>query len=225
MKKMILLALAAISAMLMLPALASATPAHLSKTPENFSVHSWSSYLSRVDGSVVTAAATNGSGAFENTTTGTVKLTFEGVQTQNPTTNCASTGEGHALIAGGGKATTTTLPFHLVMLSASRPGVLVTPAANNHFATFKCVGGLVTIVVKGVGILGEITSPLCGEASLFARVNFWGSNGVQSPAFHTGHKYTLETSINGGGFVQAAMSTEASITLLSATTPTLNCTS
>jgi hypothetical protein len=238
MKKITLLSLGAFSAMLALPVLASAIPAHLSTLPPEgkFSVHGGASTLATSGGSTTTGKTVTGSGTFENTTTGTMKLAFHGVQSDNPTTNCASTGEGHSLISGGGTVTTTTLPFHLVNLSTiEEPGILITPNATvgvdgkpisgtAHFGTYKCAGGLVTVVVKGNGVLGKIKKPRCGESSNTAIVSFFGGGGTQFPSIFTETSYGLQSTTNGGAAANASLTAEMTITFAGGHKPWLVCT-
>ena len=150
-KKMMLLALSVVGAALFaLPAVASATPAHISAT-ENFTISSEKAATLEDDGGakVTCHNGLSGNGSFENTTTGTINLTFTGCTSSG--INCNSSGQESGVIV------TTALPFHLVTLGSSA-GVLITPTAetNNHFATFNC-----TIFVKktvtGNGVLGTIT--------------------------------------------------------------------
>ncbi|HEX6152228.1 MAG TPA: hypothetical protein VFZ19_01780 [Solirubrobacterales bacterium] len=228
-KKMMLLALAAISAaMLAVPAFASALPAHLSINPGNFTLHGGASTLSRVEGGGTTGTTTTGTGKFENTTTGTVTLTFHGVKDPFGG-SCNSAGQ------PAGTVVTTTLPFHLVMLGAHKPGILITAAAGNHFVSYTCLFAP-NIVVRGnpegegegnptgqgEGVLGEITSPTCGTASKEAKVKFIGANGIQTPTAYTNGHYTLISSINGGPFSASAMNAEATISF--GVNPTLICT-
>ncbi|HKO37140.1 MAG TPA: hypothetical protein VJU14_02090 [Solirubrobacterales bacterium] len=228
-KKMMLLALSAISAaMLAVPAFASALPAHLSVNPGNFTIHGGASTLSRVGGGGTTGTTTTGTGKFENTTTGTVTLTFHGVKDPFGG-SCNSTGQAAGTVA------TTTLPFHLVMLGTHKPGLLITSAAGNHFVTYNCLFiGSVAVsgnpagegegnpAGQGEGVLGEITSPTCGTAASEAKVKFTGANGIQTPTAYTGGNYTLRSSINGGTPVQSAMNAEATIKF--GVNPTLICT-
>jgi hypothetical protein len=222
-KKMMLLAVAAVSAaMLAVPAFASAQSAHLSLNPGAFTLKGGVSNLSRVAGGGSTGQETTGSGNFENTTTGTIKLTFHKVNA-GILGNCASTAEGHSFAAGAGTVTTTTLPFHLITLPTESPAILITPSATGHFASYTCQLGTVVVGGAGKGVIGTITSPKCGEASTTAVAKFTGTNGVQAHTNYTGTKYTLESSVNGGAFSQSAMTAEATITF-GGFKPTLICT-
>jgi hypothetical protein len=221
-KKMMMLAIAVASAaMLAVPAFASATSAHLSFNPGAYNVHGGASVLSRVAGASTHGSTTTGNGTFENTTTGTVKLQFHNVT--SPTLgNCGSTTEGHPEVAGGGIVTTTTLPFHLVMLANGVPGILIT-SLNGHFATYRCGG--ITVKVTGNGILGTITAPKCGQASNTATLSFTGAKGVQTHQIYTNTKYTLESElISVSAKSQSAMNAHATITFPVGASPTLICT-
>jgi len=214
-KKMMLLALSAISAaMLVVPAVASALPAHLNANPGAFQVHGFNSELSRVAGGGSHGTTTTGSGSFENTTTGTITLKFHGVTSGG--LPCNSTGEPSGTVA------TTKLPFHLVMLATNKPGILITPL-NGHFATYLC-GGFVQVIVKGNGVLGEITSPACGVAQNTATVKFNGAAGVQTPSEYTGVKYGLESSVAGSAYSPSAMNATATIQFGPGVNPSIVCT-
>lgn len=182
MKKMILLALAAVSAVVLaLPAMASAMiPLHLNPTPAGSKTIDGvgSAVLSTSGGTTTTCTGFGGSASFEaGGTTGTMNLTFTGCKESVFGTSCNSSG------AASGTIVTTSLPFHLATLAGKSPGVLVTPnagGAGNHFATFTCAGGLVTVNVTGNGVLGTITAPACGTSSATATIKFEQSaNGVQ----------------------------------------------
>ena len=209
MKKLMLLALAAISALLVVPTFASAAPIHAQThaggNPGAFTVTGGTSQLVRTSGSGSHGEAVGGSGTFENTTTGTVKLTFHKVT--SALGNCGSTTEGHAELAGGGTVTTTTLPFHLVTLPGGQPGILIT-SANGHFATYRCGG--ITINVNGTGILGTITSPACGGTSSNAVLSFSQTAGVQNHKSYTGATYNLTSTILGST-VESGMTATAAI--------------
>jgi hypothetical protein len=233
MKRLMLGALAALCAMLALPALASATPAHISPAPEvPFSIHGGASELSRVAGGGSTGTTTTGSGSFENTTTGKIKLTFHGVKSTIGT-NCTSPGQ------PTGTVTTTELTFHLVMLAANTPGILITGNETttgvktagegpwgHHFVDYACGIFIPTVQVRGNGVLGTITAPACGAASTTANVKFEPTvkgNGVQKHSSYTGTNYGLESSIGEGAYSASAMEAEATITFGGAK-PTLVCT-
>lgn len=202
-KKMMLLALSvAVAALFALPAVASATPAHISAT-ENFTVTSTTpTFLEDKNGSkVVCSKGVTGNGTFENTTTGSINLTFHGCRSVEPNVAC---GTEETIV-------TTTLPFHLISLAANSPGVLITPNAG-HFATFNCTI-FVKKEVKGNGILGTITAPKCNvvppEESTTATLKFQqnpAKTGSQLHETYTGVTYQLTS--NG---VNAAQDGEGQI--------------
>ncbi len=149
----------------------------------------------------VECAANSGSATFENSTTGTFEQTFTGCKLGG--SNCTTTGQ----VAG--TITTQSLPFHLVTVvhsvsSATGPGILVTPnAATGQFATFTC--GFLGFTVKGNGLVGTITKPVCGGTSTEATVSFSSSStavqthktvaSIEQPGGvkkHTPTEYSLE---------------------------------
>lgn len=199
--------------MLALPAFAAALPAHLDKVPADpFAIHGGASQLTRVEGAPISGKTVTGTGTFENTTTGTVTLTFTEVKAGG-VFNCTSAGQ------AAGTVKTTELTFHLVMLGTEEPGILLTggptpsPGAKEHFATFNCGIFVGTIVVEGKGILGTILEPDCGDpASNIASLDFSGAAGKQDHKTYTDDEYTLTSSLNGGPFLESAMDAEATIT-------------
>lgn len=203
-KKIMLLALSVVSAALFaLPAVAAATPAHLSAT-STFTVSKGAVEtveLETVEGEKVQChAGVSGTGNFENTTTGTLNLLFHGCTTSTifGNLNCTSTGQPSGTIA------TTTLPFHLIskVSGSGTPGVLITPGTGEHFATFIC-GGIAERKVTGNGVIGTIISPACGVSSTTATLKFEQSpTGVQKHTSHTGVTYGLKS--NGIGAAQVA---------------------
>ena len=176
-KKIMLLALAAVSAvMLAVPAFASALiPLHLSSTPvgaKTLDDVGANPTLSTTGGTTVECGTFKGTATFETSTTGTIELTFtEGCKEKTFGSSCASSGEPAGSIA------TTKLQFHLVTLANNVPGVLITPNAG-HFASFTC--GIIPITVGGTGVIGKITSPGCNQSSTEATIDFNATaHGVQ----------------------------------------------
>jgi hypothetical protein len=148
-------------------------------------------------------------GIFETDDTGSVKFTFHNCREQTFNTTCTSAGE------KSGTITTTTLPFHTTYLEPKeggttheRPGILITPNSSitaEHFATFKCAGGFVTVVVKGNGLLGTVTEPRIGDCagkSNSMKINISATPSAQehTTTHTTGTKYGLTVSVNGGAF-------------------------
>jgi len=222
MKKMMLLALAAVSALLALPAFASAAPVHVQThaggNPGAFTVAGGKSELVRKSGGATKGETVSGSGTFENTTTGTVKLTFGKVSSET-LGNCASTAEGHSSASGPGTVTTTTLPFHLITTPTGNPAILITSAAGGHFASFTCSG--IGVTVNGNGIIGTITAPACGGSSATATLSFTQTAGVQNHKTYTGVTYNLTSTILGSAS-ESGMNASATITF--GGTRTLICT-
>ncbi|HVD40074.1 MAG TPA: hypothetical protein VNC16_03605 [Solirubrobacterales bacterium] len=194
-KKLMLLALAAVSAaMFALPAAASAGTWSVSSI-EKFTTHSGATTLTlrpNSEGesvSEVTCTTSTGSGKYTTSTTGEeLTLTFTGCTVPSPfgTLNCNTSGQ------ASGTIKTTDLKFDNIMIEstaqkptvvgpphqpAGLPGILIT-ANNNHFASFTC-GGFIAIDVEGNGIVGEIERG-CGTSATTAGLNFASSStGVQ----------------------------------------------
>ncbi|HEU4461211.1 MAG TPA: hypothetical protein VFR75_01335 [Solirubrobacterales bacterium] len=211
-KKMMLLALSVVSAALFaLPAIASATPAHISAT-ENFTVSKGAAETAELETTggekVQCHKGVTGSGSWHSTTTGTLTLEFHECTTASPFGNltCTTrTTEGGTSPETAGTIRTTHLEFHLITIAANSPGVLITPSAGtNHFAGFTCGGGLVSRTVIGNGILGTITAPACGVASTTATLKFeqGATTGLQKHTTYTGVNYHLES--NGQKAVEVA---------------------
>src|SRR5215203_1181394 len=163
-KKMMLLALAAVSAaMFALPAVASAGTWHLEpasgSTTITFTSHGGTAELRTTSGQRVHCTGNSGSGHYENTTTGTIELTFS---------TCTGPFGAHCTTSGqaAGTIKTTKLPFHNIALEPAdktKIGVLITSATGGtHFASFSCLG--INTAVTGNGIIGEVTAPKCGES-------------------------------------------------------------
>lgn len=225
-KKMMLLALSVVSAALFaLPAVAAANPAaHISAT-ENFTVSGTKTVLLETHSGekvechpTAQVPAVTGTGSFENTTTGSVKLTFHGCTTTTifGSIHCQSAGQ------PTGTITSTVLPFHLIgTLGPENAGVLITPTANSneHFATFTCAG--IQKIVSGNGVLGTITSPKCGAAATkTATLSFEqdpAKTGFQKHTNLTGVTYSLKS--NG---TQAAQIAEANLNFVN--TKSITCT-
>jgi len=169
MKKLILLAImAAVTAMMAIPAIASAgewdIDSENEKLPLAFTSAGGAAQLKSGFGAI-TCTANTGSGSYETKTTGTLTQTFTGCK--DPFGGNCQSG------ATAGTIVTFVLPFHNIMLEATgspapytngTPGVLITPnAVTGDFATFTCnVIGAVT--VKGNGLVGDISNPGCGGA-------------------------------------------------------------
>jgi hypothetical protein len=203
MKKLMLFALVAVSALLALPTFAAATPAHVSSTG-NFTLHGGALLMERTDGTITHGTTLTGVGSFENTTTGTLEFALHGLTAGFET--CTSTGQ------PAGTVKTTKLPFHLVMLAPGKPGILITPGPIGHVASYVCFG-LINVVMNGNGILGTITSPACGSTSNKATLRFEQSiPGHQKHNTYTGVNYGFTTSLSGGAAVPTSLNAAATIT-------------
>jgi hypothetical protein len=187
--KLLSLALAAVSAaMFALPAVASAEFAHVDKTGA-FTVSGGAGSLTRADASNFSSTGLTGSGSFTTTTTGKMALTFIGANFTPLGVHCQTKGKATGEIA------TTELEFHLITVTKNVPGVLITSTAG-HFATYECAGAEVKIT--GGGILGEITSPVCGGKSVQATVSFSSASaGTQKHTTWTSTTYDLESTVFG----------------------------
>lgn len=233
MKKVMLGALAALCAMLALPALASATPAHVTPQPVgNATITGGHTELTRTGG-FTTGTSVTGSASFESTTTGQLQLLFHGVKSSIGS-NCTNTGT-------TGTVTTTPLTFHVIQTTnpetgKPEPKLLITGGPTStpetegegtwghHFADFSCGIFIPTVQVRGTGIIGTITAPACDTKSNTATVKFeQEAVGVQKHRVWTGNSYDLEASL-GGEYATAAMNAEATITFAGGATPELDCT-
>ncbi|HKO37915.1 MAG TPA: hypothetical protein VJU14_06070 [Solirubrobacterales bacterium] len=216
MKKKMLFALSAVSAaMLAMPALASALPAHLDAT-STFTISSGTFVIQEKEGSTMHATGFSGSGAFTNTTTGTLNMTYTGV-TINGSIGCGSTAQGHS--EASKTVTMTPLEFHLIMIATDRPGILITPnAATGAFLHYRCF--LVEKTVTGAGIIGEIISPACGVASKTAILKIRGTDGTQEILTYTDKTYDLHT--NSGA--TAALNVPSNWTFSFPAARTITCT-
>lgn len=212
MKKLMLAAALSVLAFAAVPSMASAfttTPALTLQNgatfPQPFTSTSGAGSLLTEATEVHCTSDTN-SGEFENAHTGTVKISFHGCTEEIFGSSCTTAG------SPSGTITTQLLTFHTVYLKPAnagtpheRPGILFTPNANGKFAEFDCLGGFITVVVKGNGVLGTVTAPtIGGAASHTATINVSAtSSGQQHTQTQEGETYGLESSINGGALEPA----------------------
>jgi len=174
--------------------------------------------------------------------TGSIKLIYQ--ECTSPIgTACTTPG------SPAGTVKTTTLPFHLKTVAHKspetgetehRPGLLITPGANNehgpHFATFEC-GFIGKVEVGGNGIIGTITKPAEGVASNTATIAFGAASAgstTQTHLFVTDHaretagepaiEYDLKSRINGGETKTKAMDAEGTVTFAEGMKPILKTT-
>ena len=200
-KRMMLLALSIVSAVVFaLPAIASATPAHISAT-ENFTVSKGAAvgnfvWETTAGERTECLNGVTGSGNWHSTTTGTLTLEFNECRAVTPfgNLNCTThSAEGGTPVAN--QIRTTVLEFHLIMIEPNRPGILLTPNTDTGvFAHYTCGGGLIQKTLVGNGIIGTITSPECGVVSTTATLKFeqGASTGIQKHTTWTGVNYHLE---------------------------------
>jgi hypothetical protein len=213
-KKMMLLALAAVSAaMFAMPAVASATFNHLDKT-STFKVHGPAGHLSTTQNEeTVHCTTTTGEGTFTTTTTATMELVFHGCNTTvfGFKFNCTSPEQPTGTIA------TTPMEADLIELDAGGNGIRVRhDGARTALAHFECAGQQKTVAGS---VIGTLIEPDCNVASNTATVDFnWtGVHGKQEHKLWTNNSYNLTS--NG---IEAAMNTHATITFPAART--LTCT-
>jgi hypothetical protein len=209
-KKMMLLALAAVSAaMVAMPAAASATYNHLHGTPA-FTWHGPAGSWSTVGGETFKCKTTSGQGAFNTTTTGSMDLSFHGCSTTvfGFTFSCTTEGQPTGTIV------TAPLEFDLIRIDGGGNGIRLKPTApSTAVAHFGCAGVQKTL---GGSIIGTLTSPGCDVQSNTATVDFNVSqHGVQEHRKWTGNDYNL---ISNG--VMQAWDTHATIVFSSAQTVT-----
>jgi len=186
MKKLVLLALAAVSAVLFaLPAVASAGEWEVDPAGVTFTaVNSGITVLTTSNNETVTCTGSSGSGAYNATskTTGTIELSFTGCTESVFGSSCSNT-------ATAGKITTTTVTFtnEYVTDNKTSPGVtLKGTGAEEHFATFTCASGGVEIKVTGT-VMGQLEANECGTTSTTHKLEFNSiSHGVQEHTKVTG---------------------------------------
>jgi hypothetical protein len=177
-KKIMVLALAVVSAAAFaLPSMAMGlAPVHLvgPKYPMNGNaVAGGEGSLSTSTGETIKCTSVTGEVNFESSTTGTFFLRFHGC-TGPLGVPCQTAGEPNGTIV------TTVLPFHLVTLPDTTPGVLITPnAATGNFAHFECFG--VKKTVEGNGIVGSVNKS-CGATGVGSATMSFASpaHGVQA---------------------------------------------
>src|SRR5690349_4987048 len=158
--KMMLLALAAISAvMFVLPAVAAAGSPELDSKLLNegktlsFTSKGGTSELRATGEPSIVCTSNTGTGKYNTKTTGEFELTFSGCNTSffGFPVECHSTGQANNVI------TTGTSVFHNTYLTDNKTtaGILVTPPSGGVFAVITCAG-LSSITVSGNGIIGHL---------------------------------------------------------------------
>jgi hypothetical protein len=228
--KMILLALAAVSAvMFAVPAVAAAGEWEIDpasgKFPQSFTAANIGNTTLTQDPlnaedkpATVTCTGSSGSGKYTTKTTGEIELTFTGCKESQFGSSCTSAGQ------ATGTITTTNMTFHNIMIdsTAQRPatektkagtaGILITSNAG-HFATFNCAL-FFKIEVTGSGVIGDISAPECGGTSKTSTLKFESTaEGTQKYMQITteGTKFDL-TSTQGGTARTASQDGEGTVT-------------
>jgi hypothetical protein len=227
-KKIMVLTLSMVcAAMFALPAAVSASLSHISNGTETFTLSGKDhpAQLSSTSGTTISCTEVGGSGKFETTTTGTVQLTFGPTCTTilfGVTDHCQSLAQGapHNFATSTGIVRSTTLPFHLVTEDSGHQAILLTPNASGAFAHWECetIFGNIEFTITGNGLLGEITTPACGNRGKTMTIDFISpAHGLQALTKVTGVTYNLKK-----GEEVAAQTGEATITF--AGEPTFTCT-
>jgi hypothetical protein len=236
-KKSVLAAGLAALAFAALPAIASATYPNpylaengnpVANTPFEVKTQETPTRLATTGGNWVTCEAVKGEGEFETAETGWIKLTFHKNCHTKLNLKCGNDPD-----IASQAIETEKLYFHLKTVDhegVQRPGVLITPNPNGHFATFECsIIGKVT--VTGTGIVGTITSPEKGVPSNTATLSFSQSaEGVQTHRTVTNDatetvEYDLETSVAGGALETTSLEAQWTITFANGMEPELLTTS
>jgi hypothetical protein len=216
-----------ISLWLAVLALAVAAPVALGATPEGdynppgtATFTSGESKLSLADGTTISCASGTGNGEATSKTTGIAAYKLHGCKERMTGFNFACTSAGQP----SGTIQLPTVVTHAVYLDEAhtKPGVLAT--MTGVIIKFTCAGGFASVEVKGNGILGEVTSPKCGEASTIGTGKTeTKSHGVQAiqQVEETGTVYNLEASLGGKAFQSAG--TDWTVTGIANQIPTFTC--
>jgi hypothetical protein len=193
-KKMMLLALAAVSAALFaLPAVASAGTWNMTPAGSIFTLTSkvgtttvWTS-----TNHTVTCASVTGSGRYNvgSPTNGVISLKFHGCKDEAGTT---CTGETAGEPAGT-LSTTANMPFSNIYMESEKglagshnPGITISGVgAEKHFMNFRCGFGLLTVKIEG-SIIAELEGP-CNTALKTHALN------LESPKGHGKQEWTQVT--------------------------------
>lgn len=181
-----------------------ATPEGDYNPPGTATFTSGESRLSLADGTTISCESGSGSGEATSKTTGTASYILHGCHENATIFKFKCTSEGQP----SGTIKLATVVTHAVYLDEAhtKPGALATPPAGGVFAKFTCAGGFSSVEVKGNGILGEVTSPKCGESSKTGGgKTVTKSHGVQAvqQVEETGTVYNLEASVGGKAFQSA----------------------
>jgi hypothetical protein len=215
-KKMMLLALAVVSAAFALPAGASAAEVHTTNVTNATATFGATTFTAQEEpvytcGSVSEPNHTNISYSAGGTTA-TYEVDLTGCHTSvfGFTAKCRT--EGSPLdntIKSSGM-------FHLITVN-SKPGILVTPVHT----TIVCAG-ISNFTTTG-NIIGTITSPACGASSNSMTFAFQAEGATQTHKSYTGVNYNLTSQTGTSGTIKEA-GLAFTVTETSATAGTLDCT-
>jgi hypothetical protein len=188
MKKLMLLALAVVSAALFaLPAVAAAgapeTDCPAGAATCKFTSSGTASSLTTANGTTVNCTANTGSGEYTNKTTGTIALTFTGCKDSIFSSSCSTSGQ------AAGTIKTNSAVFHNIYTTDNKttPGVLITQPSSGSFANFACGAGFLTVNVTG-NVIGSLETPGCG-----AEAETWALNFTQTAHGQQTHKQITGT--------------------------------
>jgi hypothetical protein len=221
MKRAMFLAAIACLAMLALPAGASAGVWHIDKAPLAFSGTGGEGKITTLPaGLTIDCTSKTMIGEYETTTTGWVEFAYHGCTTTtlfNPP--CTTLGQSNGTIK------TTKLTFHNVLLTGNKVGILITPNhATGIYAHYACPGAQITI--SGNGALGEVNKN-CGDKAASTTLTFASIEpGVPAHTQVTGKGtiYRLQSSTNGGPFVNWSEDAAATTAFAEGVEPTITCT-
>lgn len=226
-QRLILIGFAAIvAALFALPGSASAgewkaVPAS-GKYPMAITAKAGVTKLTGAGGFVIECTSLTATGQYSTATTGVLTVVLHGCVDLTSKTPCTSKMQPAGTIAF------TTMAFHNVYLEPNKttPGMLF-QANIGHFGEFKCDFGLVNIEVTGNGVIGDLTSPKCGETKATATLDWEASGaGVQKWMTKTTDPslgaWDAKARINAGSAFTAAL--ESDVTLTYAENTTVSCT-
>lgn len=223
-KKIMLLALAAVSAALFaLPTVASAQTWHLSATT-SFSVTGSVGNFTSTDGTKITCTSETGSGTFSTTTSGSLSLITHGC-TGPFGFACTTPGQSSGTV-------TVSYSFNGIMVTSTAstkdPGILMTPSGpagptgGKQFTEMSCLG--ISIKIYGNGVIGTIHNPAspCGATGTTWGLNFESSiEGHQKDMTWTGVTYDKYSNASAS---HPTNSTDSTTTLTFPASRTLTCT-
>ena len=192
-KKLMLLALAAVSAVLFaLPAVASAGQWTLTGGHQLFTGTSvGKTTLTTVENETVTCETASGNGTVNAAGNGgTISLVFHSCKEDTAGTICTTPGQPSGTIVASGNWASVYLTH-----TKTKPGIKIEgPGATKQLAEFKCGFGLITIKVEG-SVVGEVEEP-CGTEGTTFNIEF------HSPT-HGNQTFTQNTATGTETFLTA----------------------